>query len=395
MVIIRIGLAIVIFSVVMVHSGMAQNPPLKDPHFARGLELQQAGKLQEAIKEYELSIQETPRFPVLANLGVIYSQLGRYAEAVNYYQRALKLAPGQPRLVLNLGLAHYKMGDNHSAIPQFQQVLKAEPGNLQARTLLADCFYQLGQYQQVISELKDIPGQYPDNLTIAYLLGNAYVLEGQMEEGQKMLDRILSKGNSAEAHLMMGTIYSAMFKSEEALAELRESIRLNPQLPLAHSSLGTQLLRSNVFDMSEAIGEFEAELKINPNDFNANFYTGYLYRRNKEYDKALISLKKAVQLRPNDGGALLQISVAHYLKGELEEAQQILEGVVKRDPDYLDAHVNLARVYYRKKMVVEGEREQRIADEMRTKLQEMEKSGKKPAVPVRLPDSEKRIMGTP
>ncbi len=392
---IRTRLTAIFFSLFVLQSGMAQNPPLKDPHFARGLELQQAGKLEAAIKEYELSIQETPRFPVLANLGVIYSQLGRYAEAVNYYQRALKLAPGQPRLVLNLGLAYYKMGDNRSAIPQFQQVLKSEPGNLQARTLLADCYYQLGQYQQVIGELKDISGQFPGNLTIAYLLGNAYVLEGQMEEGQKMLDRILSKGNSAEAHLMMGSIYAAMFKNEEALAELHESIRLNPQLPLAHSSLGTQLLRSNVFDMSEAIGEFQAELKINPNDFNANFYAGYLYRRNKEYDKALTSLRKAVQLRPNDGGALLQISVVHYLKGELDEAQQILEGVVKRDPDYLDAHVNLARVYYRKKMVAEGEQEQKIADELRTKLQEMEKGGKKTATPTQLPDNEKRAMGAP
>jgi len=117
------------------------------------------------------------------------------------------------------------------------------------------------------------------------------------------------------------------------------------------------------------------ELAVNPNDYSANFYLGYLKRRNREYDAALSFFQKALRLRPGNGAVHYQISLIHNLKGKLDEAQRVLESVVKKDPEYTDAWVTLARICYKKRMTAQGESAQKVADALRAKEQETKEGG--------------------
>ena len=155
---------LVVWAILLSGAVIPQTPPPEDPHFARGIEYQKEGRLDEAIVEYELSLKSRPRFPVLANLGSVYARLGRYEEAIARYEQALKLAPGQPAVTLNLGLAYYKTGDFQKSAVLFEQVLRSEPENLQARTLLADCHFQLGDFKKVIEQLEGSAEKHPDDL---------------------------------------------------------------------------------------------------------------------------------------------------------------------------------------------------------------------------------------
>jgi len=62
----------------------------------------------------------------------------------------------------------------------------------------------------VVALLKPVEQQNADHPAVAYLLGMALIRDGQVEEGQKRVDQILRKGDSAEARLLMG---SQMFAS--------------------------------------------------------------------------------------------------------------------------------------------------------------------------------------
>jgi tetratricopeptide (TPR) repeat protein len=346
----------------------------QDPHFARGLELQNAGKLEEAIAEYELSLKAGPQFPVLANLGSIYARMGRFSEAVERYEEALKLAPGQPLVKLNLGLAHYKMGDLQKATPLFADVLQTDPANLQARTLLADSHFQQGNSSKVIELLESHAEKDPNNLSIAYLLGMAFIREKRAEKGGQLIDRIFRRGEPAVAHLMLGTARAEIFDNKGAIEEFEKAIQLNPNLPLAHSSLGKALLQSG--DSERPIQEFEAELKINPHDFTANLYSGLLRRRMDLTEEALPFLIKALQLRPDDASAQFEVALIDVHRREWDSAQEKLEQIVKRYPGFIDAHVNLAKVYYRKKMKAEGDRQQDIIERLRMEQQKQQPGSK-------------------
>jgi Tfp pilus assembly protein PilF len=50
--------------------------------------------------------------------------------------------------------------------------------------------------------------------------------------------------------------------------------------------------------------------------------------------------------------------------GEFEAAAADLETVVKADPNYLNAHIELAALYFRLKRVEDGARERQIVDRL-------------------------------
>ena len=60
----------------------------------RAIQLHQAGELQGAIRAYEACIAAEPnRVEARSNLGAVLAKLGRYQDAIDQYQAALKVAP--------------------------------------------------------------------------------------------------------------------------------------------------------------------------------------------------------------------------------------------------------------------------------------------------------------
>jgi len=54
--------------------------------------------------------------------------------------------------------------------------------------------------------------------------------------------------------------------------------------------------------------------------------------------------------------------------GELEQARGALEALLKDSPDFLDAHVSLARLYYRLHMKQDGDRERTFIDKLNAEV---------------------------
>ena len=96
--------------------------------------------------------------------------------------------------------------------------------------------------------------------------------EKRAAEGQKLLDRILSKGDSAEARFLLGV---GMFESGDypaAIQKLKSAIDLNPNLPELESYYGQALLLTG--DADAASDAFRKELENNPTDYRANLEIG-------------------------------------------------------------------------------------------------------------------------
>ena len=84
------------------------------------------------------------------------------------------------------------------------------PGNLQSTLLLADCDLRLGQNKSVIALLRPLEQENAGNLAVVYLLSMALIRDGEVQEGQRLVDEILRQGDSAEARFLLG---SQMFAS--------------------------------------------------------------------------------------------------------------------------------------------------------------------------------------
>src|SRR5688572_28493818 len=71
--------------------------------FDRAVELMKAGKLAEAIPEYERFVALQPgNVEARSNIGAAFAAQGRYAEDIEQYQQALRMAEGNAQVRLNL-----------------------------------------------------------------------------------------------------------------------------------------------------------------------------------------------------------------------------------------------------------------------------------------------------
>src|SRR5208337_3151938 len=308
--------------------------------------LHRAGKLDQAIEDYRAFLKRYPDVaPVRSNLGAALAGAGRYEEAILEYMKALKIQPGNPQVELNLALAHYKAVQLTEAASELLPLHAAVPGNLKIALLLADCYFRLGEYRKVVELLEPIEAAHPEEQALIYLLGMALIRDGQVSKGEVLVNKILRNGDSAEAHLMLGAARLEIYDASGAVDELAVAVKLDPKLPLAHYLYGNALLTLGHRD--EAMQCFREELAIDPNEFGSNLYLGVLLNQGEKYKEAIPYLARALQVRPDDPAVRYQIVLGQIGMGNLEQGRKSLEALVKDNPDFLDAHVSLARLYYR------------------------------------------------
>ena len=350
------ALACVLFSLA-VRPGWAQQAQTGvDQSFARAVRLHQSGDYEAAIREYKNVLAIDPkRADARSNLGAAYAGLGRYQEAIEEYKAALTLDGQNESYQFNLALAYYKSADLTDAAGILSKIVAAHADNRNALLLLADCQFVLGDYKKVIALLQPVEASSPDDPTLNYLLGSALTNDNQIERGQVYIDRILRNGDSAEAHVMMGTSHLLARDYPTAIKEFVRALELNPKMPTVHSLYGRALLA--VGDREAAMLQFRSEIEHNPNDFESNVYLGSLLKQDDKFDEALIHLARAAILRPGDLNVQYYIGSIYVSLARFEEARLTLENVVKVAPDFVEAHVSLATAYYRLKRKDDGDRE--------------------------------------
>ena len=115
------------------------------------------------------------------------------------------------------------------------------------------------------------------------------------------------------------------------------------RLPTLHSQIGVALLYEGRRERSAE--EFRAELAINPSDFNANAFLGWLLQQDGHSDDALRLLRTAYALNEGDTGVQYLLAQVHSSRGSWAEAEALLEQVVEAHPAFAPAQVMLARAY--------------------------------------------------
>ena len=329
---------------------------------------QRAGDLEGAVAEYQQFLRMYPEATAIhSNLGAALADLGRFEEAISQYKIALSQSPKLTQARLNLALCYYKMGRIDDAATELEKVRAEDPANRQAALLLGDSYMRLGRENDVIRVLEPEEKKYPDDLAIAYLLGTALIRQKRVEEGQVLVDRILRNGDTAEAHLMLGSAKMGASDFAGARDEFAKAVALNPNLPEVHVLYAKALMLTGDSDLS--VKEFKAELQVDPYNFDANLQLGAMAKQEQNYEQAKKYFARAEETRPGDPGVRYQLALLAFDDGDLDKARQMLEALVKESPQFLEAHVSLALVYYRLKRPEDSKREREIVQKLTAEVQ--------------------------
>ena len=91
-----------------------------DQRYDEAIDLQQAGKLEEAVGKLEALVDEQPDYALgHAALSVFYGKLGRHDDAVEHARKVCELEPDDPFSFMSMSLICQRAG----RLPEAEQAL--------------------------------------------------------------------------------------------------------------------------------------------------------------------------------------------------------------------------------------------------------------------------------
>ena len=268
-------------------SGTGQEfPRLVLDNFSSGVR----GQIQEA---YSLARSHPGDSTANGRLGMILQTYGLLQESAMFYRRATELAPADFRWIYYLALVEADQGQCDQASSNFRRALRIKSDYLAAKLRLANC-----------------------------LLASA-----DWEASRKLYTEILKRDPvNPNAHYALGRIQANLGDYAGAIEHFRKAIVSFPDFGAAHYALAVAY---------RALGETApAQEQLQ------------LYERHKEnappLDDQLLS-----DIRALNRSAAYQVQLGAELEreGKLGESAAAHEAALELDPDLVQAHINLIRLY--------------------------------------------------
>lgn len=107
-------------------SAVASGQPTPSPEQMKQMADAQAAPLLEKLKS------DANNAGLLAEVGNVYYDTQQYPIAIDYYGRALKIAPANASVRTDMATAMWYLGNSDGAIEQFNQALRYEPNKANA-----------------------------------------------------------------------------------------------------------------------------------------------------------------------------------------------------------------------------------------------------------------------
>jgi Flp pilus assembly protein TadD len=290
-----------------------------------------------AERGFQTVLQAEPgNIGALGNLGVVYSRMHRYVQAVDVYRRALRLAPGDPQLETNLGLAYVKQERYAQALPIFEK-LAEQPGDSQAQELVATCRLALGQLAPALAVLEPLRSADPKNAGVLYMLGVAYLKMKRTEDAHSVWTQMMEAVSPAQANFLMAKAGYETGRFEEAAAYFRKTLAADPSFDGAHRELGKTLI-----SLRDDAGARKELRQAEPGDSEAAYFLGALLA--KAGDAAAIPLLiQAREENPDSWGVSYYLGRIYLEQGRTKEALEFLERAAKARPDEAAVQYQLGR----------------------------------------------------
>lgn len=174
------------------------------------------------------------------------------------------------------------------------------------------------------------------------------IKQGKTQNAIKMAKQILAKDpKNYIAHYYLGKAYLKENKTELAIIEYKlvnENALFGPQLDelTFRQEFAQLLMKYN--QPQEALRNYLLLTKLEPNN-PENFYnTGYLYEQANRYDLAMGFMQKTVMLNSRHAKAHAEIGLMHYRTKNFGEAKKEIDIAIKLSPETYSSYYYLGKI---------------------------------------------------
>jgi tetratricopeptide (TPR) repeat protein len=258
-----------------------------------------------------------------------------------------KSAPGSSKAEVERAIQLGESGNCNQALPLLKKLARQVPDKELKKRISLDgvhCAMTHSTPYDALEFLSVLSRDFPNDPEALYTATHAYS-DLSMQASQQLAHEAPF---SYQVHLLNAEALELQNKWDEAAAEYRKILDINPMLPGMHARLGRALLSKqppSPTDVQQAKKNFEHELQIDPNNTVAEYVLGDLASRDNDLPAAIRHFTKATQLDSTFSEAYLGLGSALVSSKRFEEAVAPLEKYEKLAPDSPTGHYQLALAY--------------------------------------------------
>lgn len=173
-------------------------------YVAAGRMLEAQGKFPEAKEKYEQALKAAPKdVTALVSLARLHDRQNRHAEAVELYQRALKTSSKNSLVLNDLGLCYAKQKQFARAAESLREAVALQPTSAKYRNNLAAVLVETGRADEALEHLAAVNPPAVAQYNLGYLL----VQQGQKDLAAKYLKEAVNLDpNLGQARDMLAQI---------------------------------------------------------------------------------------------------------------------------------------------------------------------------------------------
>lgn len=292
-------------------------------------------KEEDALEFFSDFVRRNPSAATARlHLGKIMLRQEKYKDAAREFSKILDENASHMEARYSLGLAYFFEGkDYNKAIEEFLLVLSKFPDDNRTRYFLASSYDKNGQHMKAFNEFKTVSQDsklYPSALThMALILKDA----GRSKEAIELIrGAVAGKEGEADLYGLLASLYDADNQIDLAENTLIEAIKVFPDDIDLRYKLAVIYEKTDRF--SESVIEMKKLLKIDKNNAEALNFIGYGYAdRGIKLDEAERLIKKALELKPDNGFITDSLGWLYFKTGRIDLAIKYLEKASEMLPD--------------------------------------------------------------
>ncbi|MBU4415037.1 MAG: tetratricopeptide repeat protein, partial [Proteobacteria bacterium] len=334
--------------------------------------------LWEKIEPYKQYLSED-NFYAHVSVGCIYYSFQKYKEAIEHFEKALKLNKSEFDQYYRLGMSYIKIVKYKKAVSYLEEALKRNPNhygtNLQLGIIygFSNFFANWSDintdYKRSVELLEKAKQINPGNKDPYYHLGSTYQLMKKYYDALRETRKALDIEKNVSTLMQMGYIYTEMQDYKMALEYYNQSLALldtyftrkciiETLINLKEYNKAKDFIKESIVanpdyadfkiklcDVFFEEGEYLSAIKLykdylkkeEPNNSHAHFYIALSYLRLQNWDESEFWWKKHIDIEPKEPTAFYNLGILYYSTAKYDKAIKNFNKYLKFNPNSDDA----------------------------------------------------------
>jgi tetratricopeptide (TPR) repeat protein len=268
-------------------------------------------------------------------------------ESLREMQKAIELAPDQPRSYVNLAILQLDAKDAVAAEQNFQKALSLDPKSITARLALGNFYRSQKRWPEAEKQFHDAIELAPKNPTPYAALATLLENEGKRAD----IEQLLIQAKQAmpevpEGYRLLGDFYFALNDLPHARSEYASLFQQHPRDERVEKNYIQLLILSNQLDAATKLNE--PFLKNHPNDAESLILSGQILNAQGHPNDAVHPLEAALKQEPQNPTAHYNLGVTLAATGDALRATSELQAAVRLRPNMVQAYRALGLLATRK-----------------------------------------------